>query len=212
MDNIRLILLVAGVGIIALVYFVTRYQLLRSKATHAEPASPRMNVTPEDPDIDLLAEELAEMDALVSDVSEPVIEVPRDEERLIILTVMAQTEQPFQGLNIVKALNNQSLQFGDMKIYHRMSDNQIVFSVASAVKPGVFEIGKMGQFVTPGLSLFLQLPGPVEGTAAFDDLVNTASRLAVELGGELQDVRHQSLNQQKLLEIRQSIQASRQPA
>jgi cell division protein ZipA len=73
------------------------------------------------------------------------------------------------------------------------------------VKPGTFPVSDMEAFTTPGLTLFLQLPGPLDGVEAFDDFVNTAERLAVELGGELRDEQHCVLTHQALMQVRESI-------
>ena len=74
-----------------------------------------------------------------------------------------------------------------------------------AVWPGTFSPDDMEFFLTPGVTLFLQLPGPVDGVEAFDDFVHTAERLAVELGGELRDEKRCVLTHQALMQVRESI-------
>lgn len=132
-----------------------------------------------------------------------------DEEQLIVLSVMAPAGHPFRGSALRTAFERAGLEFGEMNIFHRTAlaggRRVPVFSVASAVKPGTFDLGAMENFTTPGLSLFLQLPGPVAGVEAFDDLVNTAERLAAELGGVLRDHDHHAVTHQMLMHVRQQL-------
>ena len=62
-----------------------------------------------------------------------------------------------------------------------------MFSVASLVKPGTLDPAEAEGFATPGLSVFLQLPGPLRPVAAFQDMLDTARGLARALNAELYD-------------------------
>ena len=62
-----------------------------------------------------------------------------------------------------------------------------MFSVASLVKPGTHDPAEAEGFATPGLSVFLQLPGPLRPVAAFQDMLDTARGLARALNAELYD-------------------------
>ena len=77
-----------------------------------------------------------------------------------------------------KSLLAESLQHGKYDIFHRLhADGSIVFSVASMVEPGTFDLEKMGETLYPGITLFAQLPGPVPGMHALNELVACARRL-----------------------------------
>lgn len=91
------------------------------------------------------------------------------------------------GPKIHAALRDRGLQFGAKKIYHRMDGELAVFSVASLVKPGTLDPAETESFATPGLSVFLQLPGPRQPVAAFQDMLDTARGLARALKAELYD-------------------------
>ena len=98
----------------------------------------------------------------------------------------------YEGTNILgpkihAALAERGLRFGAKRIYHRLEGEQSVFSVASLVKPGVLDPAEAEGFATPGLSIFLQLPGPARPVAAFQDLLDTAHGLARALNAELYD-------------------------
>jgi cell division protein ZipA len=81
-----------------------------------------------------------------------------------------------------------------------------VFSVVNMVKPGWFDPQAMHEFETPGISLFLQLPGPLAAIVAFDILVAEANALAEALGGSLQDASHSTLTQQTVQHLREEVQ------
>ncbi len=216
MDNLRWILLLIGLGLILAVYAVTRFQIKRREAagkpTRRRPTA--KNITP--PGVaneDDAAEqaELAQMGSMLRQESElqsaeSSATGKRDNEQLIVLSVMASADEPFNGQSLLRAFENTALQHSDVKIYQRNNEKgEPVYGVASAVKPGTFDLNQMDHFSTPGLSLFLQLPGPVDGVTAFDDMVTTAERLAVELGGELQDQNHSMLSRQMVAHLRDGI-------
>lgn len=127
--------------------------------------------------------------------------VPDGEEKIVILHVRARNGQKFEGPAIHAALQLCRLKFGMRNIYHRVTEvngvPEVVFSCASMVKPGYLDPAESQGFETPGLTFFMVLPGPIDGVAAFRDLLNTADKLALRLGGEVLDetrtrITHQS--------------------
>jgi cell division protein ZipA len=91
------------------------------------------------------------------------------------------------GPKIHAALSDRGLRYGPKKVYHRYDGDQPVFSVASLVKPGALDPAEAEGFATPGLSVFMVLPGPVRPVAAFQDMLDTARGLARALNAELYD-------------------------
>lgn len=91
------------------------------------------------------------------------------------------------GPRIHNALLARGLSFGARRIYHRLENEQAVFSVASLVKPGALDPAEAEGFATPGLSVFMQLPGPARPVAAFQEMLDTARGLARSLNAELYD-------------------------
>ena len=77
--------------------------------------------------------------------------------------------------------------------------------MASLLEPGTFPLDAMAAFSTPGLTLFAQLPGPVEGLQVYSLMLNAARRLAESLGGGLQDETHSALTQQTIEHTRAEI-------
>ncbi len=111
------------------------------------------------------------------------------------------------GPRIQEALASCGLQFGPMQIYHRKHDGKRVFSVASLLKPGFLIPEDADGFSTMALSMFMVLPGPVEGTAAFEDMLQTAQRIAVHLEAEVYDDRRQVMTTQTEQRLRGEVRA-----
>jgi cell division protein ZipA len=133
--------------------------------------------------------------------------IPQD--KIVTLHVMAPAHSPFRGKDLLRAFELAGLEYGDMNIYHRhlvvdgVARNACF--VANLVNPGTFDPGQMEDFTTPGLSLFLRLPGEVEGVRALDDMVETARRLAAELNGELRDETRSALSRQRIEHLRGEV-------
>ena len=134
--------------------------------------------------------------------------VENNANNIFVLYVMAHQGKQFVGYELLQSLLAVGLHFGDRDIFHRYSDgdtsnNKPLFSLASAVKPGTFDIDRIGGFSSPGLTLFMQItPDVVNPQFHFDIMLDTARQLADDLGGAVyDDKRHpwtdESLNQYK---------------
>lgn len=109
---------------------------------------------------------------------------------IISLHVVAPPGKSFDGGAILAALRATNLEFGDMDIYHcygmeGMRGRRPWFHLANMLEPGTFDPGSMRDFSTRGLSLFMQLPAPVDGEVVLDLMLETARELATRLGGEV---------------------------
>ena len=206
MDDLRLILLLFGAGVILSIYAWSRF-LNRPRKSPGSPDSVTRHLEANEPDEGAIQQELARMEQVMSERDfEPVAAAS---ERLLIISVVAPQGEVFSWDALYKGLQNNKLQYGEQEIYQRMAVTggkpKAVFRVANLVKPGTFPPTDMYNFSTPGITLFLQLPGPLDPVKAFDDFVYTAERLAVELGGELQDQKQCVITHQSLMQIRESI-------
>jgi len=206
MNDLRLILLLFGAGAILAVYAWTRFQNRPPKSTGSpDPAIRHRDM--DEPDEAAIEQQLTRMEQMMAGQdSEPDA---TGSERLLIISVVAPGAGTFSWDALYKGLQNNKLQFGEKGIYQRVSftggRQQAVFGVANLVKPGTFPATDMDNFSTPGITLFLQLPGPLDPVESFDDFVHTAERLAVELGGELQDQKQCVITHQSLMQIREGI-------
>lgn len=116
---------------------------------------------------------------------------PAGEEKLFIVHVASRDKKFFDGPDIHAALQEQKLKFGMHDIYHRVTEvNGVpdsVYAVANMLKPGFLDPVEQDQLSTPGLTIFLKLPGPIDGAKATREMLETAGALAERLGGEVLD-------------------------
>ena len=127
---------------------------------------------------------------------------------VVVINLLAAGE-PIQGARLLKYLVAAGLRFGEMQIFHRheqaSGQGPIIFSMANLVKPGVFELEKLDEFTTPGISFFLSLPGPKDSMDSFETMLKTCAKLARELDCELRDENQSALTQQTIEHYRQRI-------
>lgn len=129
-------------------------------------------------------------------------------ETVIVLTILARDGSVLTGDSINSVARANDMVFGDMSIYHRVdARNEPVFSLVNMVKPGSFDPATIHELSTPGISLFMQLPGPSNPGAAYDDMLQTAYRMSETLEARLCDRSRQPLTQSVVDEYR-SIAAS----
>ena len=131
------------------------------------------------------------------------------ESLLIVLNIMSPKGHVFTGEGIHAVMTSAGLSHGEHKIYHYMQDNLAVFSIANAIEPGYFEVSQLQNIATPGLAVFMELPGPVECRKAFDTLLEISQRLATALSGELCDENRSALTQQTISHLKEKIEAYR---
>ncbi len=135
-------------------------------------------------------------------------DVPQAEEVLVI-SVISRSEGGFKGPALLQNILESGLRFGEMDIFHRhesMAGNgEVLFSMANAVKPGIFDLDDIDHFSTRAVSFFLGLPGPRHPKQAFDVMVAAARKLAHELDGELKDDQRSVLTAQTIEHYRQRI-------
>lgn len=131
---------------------------------------------------------------------------PRDSERIVVLYVVAPKGERLVGAQIAEAFARHGLEHGALDIFHAGdSEGRTVFSVANAVDPGTFDPSTMDTLSTPGLALFLGLPGPQAAETAFDRMVRTARALADELGARVLDGDHSTLTRQTEQHLRDEL-------
>lgn len=127
---------------------------------------------------------------------------------VIALHVVAR-QHPFNGEDLLRSILGFGLRFGDMSIFHRherpTGQGKVLFSMAKAVEPGTFDLHAMSGEEIPGVTFFLSLPG-VNSIHAYDIMVDTAKRLAIELQGEILDEQQQPLTRQLVEHYRERVQ------
>jgi cell division protein ZipA len=138
-------------------------------------------------------------------------EIPAPPKMTIALTVIAPRGQSFKGPNIQAAASALGFQLGVLGLFDYGQDDSdplfsmALFSMAHLRKPGMFDPQTLDDLVTPGLLLFMNLPGPLEEMKALDQLVVIADQLAQNLGGMICDERRNRLTNQGLLHLRSKV-------
>lgn len=110
----------------------------------------------------------------------------------LIMFVAAETKSGFQGPEIIEALENSGLTFGEMDVFHRIvlseAGESSLFNVANGIKPWTLIPEDLARGAsTPGLSMVLNLPSPIDDSEALHDFMRTAERLTSHLGGVLKN-------------------------
>ncbi len=128
-----------------------------------------------------------------------------------VINIAARDGSYIYGRDLKHALRILGFRFGDMDIYHRHLEmdgqGEVLFSLINMVKPGTFEPSKMDRMMTPGISLFMQLPATGRALAHFDLMLKAADKLASEVDGILLDTSHQPLSEYYLTQCRDELKA-----
>ena len=130
------------------------------------------------------------------------------EELLIIHIIADPAVGMFRGDDVAAAFASCDLRFGAMQIYHREANSgSPMFSAVNMVKPGTFDPENFSELQTPGVSLFMQLPGPEQPMVAFRAMSDCARRLVEHLGGRLQDETRSTLTTQTLSHYEERVRS-----
>jgi cell division protein ZipA len=181
----------------------------RGKRGHGEPSQGDMNLSL---DLDGGPSFSSRDDDFVEDTKASPAASEKDQpqaEEVLVISVICRDAAGFKGPALLQNILESGLRFGEMDIFHRhesMAGNgEVLFSMANAVKPGVFDLDDIDHFSTPAVSFFLGLPGPRHPKQAFDVMVAAARKLSQELNGELKDDQRSVLTAQTIEHYRQRI-------
>lgn len=213
MSALQWALLVLGAAAVIAIYVISRREKSLPKGWEPPGSSPRGSIKlPGQDQLDMFSagdrpgqfdefgvgrprrrteqEAAAQAEAAASE-AEPVSPAKVFEEKIVNLLVVQGQGAPLDGAAVHQALAEQRLQYGERKIYHRLDQGKIVFSVASLVKPGTLDPAEQQTLVTPGLTVFMVLPGPTRPRLALQDMIATTRALAEQLGAEVFDATRQ---------------------
>lgn len=214
MDGLRWILLLAGALVILGVVFFSRRQAGNARgdagnADEDDAPSPHGRMEPSIGDgsdggeaMDPAGEQID-----IEDVA-PAGAVADAPQKIVTVRIVASDKKPFPGDELVLSLRGIGMRHGRFGIFHRYDGNdedRIVFSAASLVEPGSFELENIKEQNIPGISLFMVLPGPIDGAEAFDQMMAASRTLTQSLGAELLDESGSSLSIQRERYLREEI-------
>ena len=223
MNTMRWVILLIGLVALAGIYLFSTWQARqrsRSKEGRSRRRSKRVPVdvlfddVPGEEEVDTELEHLGKLIAEDAGIEAEPEEPPASPvfiqpDKVVTLFVLAPSGVPFPGAFIMDAMSEAKLQYGDMQIFHREEADgkgqHTLFSVANMVEPGTFDPDVMENFSTPGLVLFLTLPGPFDAVRAFDAMVEAARSLANSLKGTVCDATRSVLTNQTVGHMREDI-------
>ncbi|PCJ30343.1 MAG: cell division protein ZipA, partial [Moraxellaceae bacterium] len=130
-------------------------------------------------------------------------------EEVIVLNLMAKPGEAFDGVELDRALTSCGFRFGDMNIYHRYEQHigrgPLLFSIANVVEPGTFDPDNLEVFSTPGVCMFMKLPGPKRSVHSFELMVECGRKIVSLLNGDMKDEHHSIMTQQTVEHYRQRV-------
>jgi len=135
----------------------------------------------------------------------------QDFDKIVSLYVAARSGQVLRGEDIVVAAEKTGLVFGYMNVFHRLVEGHPergpIFSMASIMKPGSFEMSTIREMETPAIAFFLTLPAPMTALDAWEKMLPTVQRMGELLDGVVLDDSRNALGRQRIAHIRDDLRA-----
>lgn len=194
MDGLRWLLLLFGVLIVAGVYFYSRYQRTRSDDSRSSAATGESTFGD-----DASADEYTDVEPTAADDVE---------QKIVTLRLVARDHGAINGEELALNLRGIGMRHGKFGIYHRYEgsdENKVIFSAASLIEPGTFDLKNLKEQEIPGVSLFMVIPGPIEGAQAFDLMMTAARALGQSLNAELLDESGSTMSIQRERYLREEV-------
>lgn len=203
MDGLRWLLLLFGVLVVAGVYFYSRYQRSQANEAHSPHISPELGEP--SPDGEIPGEDHADGGKVAADSDD---EPGATKQKIVTLRLVARDHGAINGEELALNLRGIGMRHGKFGIYHRYegsNEDNVIFSAASLVEPGTFDLKNLKEQEIPGISLFMVLPGPIDGAQAFDLMMTTARALSQSLNAELLDESGSTLSVQRERYMREEV-------
>lgn len=135
----------------------------------------------------------------------------QDFDKIVSLFVAARAGEQLRGEDIVVAAEKTGLVFGHMNVFHRLVEGHPergpIFSMASIIKPGSFDMANIRAMETPAIAFFLTLPAPLTALDAWEKMLPTVQRMAELLDGVVLDDSRNALGRQRIAHIRDELRA-----
>jgi len=211
MDGLRWLLLLFGLLLVVGVYLFSRYQSGRTEK--AKPDNTTNSVRLE-PSLDGAGVDDGQSQDKESEAPEigGDAEIERGDsspqQKIVTVRIIAGKDLSFRGDELVLSLRGIGMRHGKFGIFHRFEgsdEDKVIFSAASLVEPGSFDMANIKEQQIPGISLFMVLPGPMEGAQAFDLMMVAARAIAQGLRAELLDESGSTLSIQRERYMREEI-------
>jgi cell division protein ZipA len=225
MDGLRWLLLLFGLLVVVGVYLYSRRERERDRDGEPTPrraprprtdrVEPSLNGAGATSDVELEEEQYVDDDDGVPDprldgdsAEEPLDDKPSPPQKIVTMRLVAKKHGAFAGDDLILNLRAVGMRHGKFGVFHRYQDDdekKVVFSAASLVEPGSFDLENIKDQKIPGISLFMVLPGPLDGCKAFDLMMEAGRTLTKALHAELLDESGSTLSIQRERYLREEI-------
>ena len=102
-------------------------------------------------------------------IAESAEDETRQEEKYVVINVLGE----INGQPLLESLLSLGFAYGDMNIFHCQDENGVVqFSLTNAVEPGSFDLEKIQELVTPGVTLFMRAHELEQPLECFHQMLN----------------------------------------
>jgi FtsZ-interacting cell division protein ZipA len=126
------------------------------------------------------------------------------------VNVGARDDDGLRGRLIERAVARLGLEFAPSRVFQMKSvaaeGGRELFTLANMVEPGTFDPAAWDRLVTPGVTLFMNVPLVPHPAAVFDKMTDAARAIAEEAGGQLLDQDRKPLDDQGIAVIRRQIE------
>ncbi len=209
MDGLRWLLLLFGLMVIAGVYLYSRREKGFESSSPETPQrlEPRLDGEQSPPED---AYQTPSLSATDEDADAGMVAANEEgaQQKIVTLRIVGKGKQEFAGDELVLSMRGIGLRHGKFGIFHRYDgtdESRTIFSAASLVEPGSFDLQNIREQKIPGISLFLVLPGPVDSVESFDLMMAAARSLTQSLDGELLDESGSNLSIQRERYLREEV-------
>lgn len=122
-------------------------------------------------------------------------------EGFLLLYLMAPRSTEFNGQSVLYTLRRQGLQLTDHHVFEsHVAQEGTLYYVGSVIPPGTFDMDKMHDFSTPGLTFTIDLNDCPYPKQALNEMLKVVHEAQQRLGGDVLDDRRQRLNHASLSE------------
>lgn len=132
----------------------------------------------------------------------------QDNDVFAIINICGEGDRKFRGPEVLRAVEGSGMRYGDMRVFHgpESANGEALYSLANMVKPGIFELDRIKEFTTPGLTMFMSVPRCASPGDVFGRMAYVAGKITNQLGGVMLDQNHQPLDEASLKQIRKQVE------
>ena len=200
MSELRLLLLVFGLLLIAIIYLSgKRKSKISKESSNPNRIEPIVDGKNENVSLDVQSDNAFNF-AIDRDSSK--------KNKIVTVRIIPIERKVFHGDVLIQSFKDNGLRYGKFDIFHRHQENnsdEITFSVANSKEPGTFNIENIKEEEISGITLFLNLPVAMDNVEAFDQMMNTARILSKSLNADVLDESGSTLSIQRERYIREEI-------